>query len=80
VKAKLMEFPRASRRPICVVDVPLDVPVAVTVLVPVVWTMVLVPVVWAVVDCLILIIPITSIKITVIMRCMRCSFHVNGNS
>jgi hypothetical protein len=71
VKAKLMEFPRASRRTICVVAVPPDVPVAVTVLVAVVR---------AVVDCLILIIPITSIKISVLMRCMRCSFHVNGNS
>ena len=42
--------------------------------------MVLVPVVWAVVDCLILRIPITSIKIKVLMRYIRCSFPVNGHS
>jgi hypothetical protein len=104
VKAKLVAFPRAFRRTICVVDVPPDVPAAVTVLLPVVWAVafprafrrtvcvvdvspdvpaavtVLLPVVWAVVDCLILIIPITSIKINVLMQCMKCSFHVNGNS
>jgi hypothetical protein len=71
VKAKLMECPRASRRTIWVVEGPPEVPAAVTVLVPVVW---------AVVDCLILRIPITNIKIKVLMRCMRCSFPVNGHS
>jgi len=71
VKAKLAECPRVSRRTIWVVAGPPEVPAAV---------MVLVPVVWAVVDFLILRIPITSIKIKVLIRYMRCSFPVNGHS